>query len=101
MTASANKSAYTPLAQALQLTRDMLVACQAQDWDRLTALEAEREPLVLRQHPDDALAYAQLGELLACDRELQTQVSQAREAIAVQWQCEKGRARAILAYAQQ
>lgn len=100
MTEPANVSQQTPLAQALQLTRDMLIACHAQDWERLTALEAEREPLVLRQHPRDAATHAQLDELLACDRELQELVRRARDTVAGQWQKETDRSRAILAYAQ-
>ena len=90
----------TALRQALELTGEMIFACRAQDWDRLTALEAEREPLVLRQHPQDAATHSQLGELLACDRELQELVRRARDAAAAQWQKETDRSKAILAYAQ-
>lgn len=90
----------TALTQALRLTGEMICACHAQDWDRLTALEAEREPLVLRQHPRDAATHAQLGELLACDRELQELVRRARDTVAGQWQKETDRSKAILAYAQ-
>lgn len=90
----------TVLEQALQLTADMLVAARAQQWERLVTLEAEREPLLLRQHGTDAATHAQLGELLARDRELQALVRDARDAAAVQWQRENGRAQAISAYAQ-
>lgn len=90
----------TALTQALRLTGEMISACHVQDWDRLTALEAEREPLVLRQHPRDAATHAQLGELLACDRELQELVRRARDTVAGQWQKETDRSKAILAYAQ-
>lgn len=90
----------TALTQALRLTGEMISACHAQDWDRLTALEAEREPLVLRPHPQDAVTHSQLGELLACDRELQELVRRARDATAEQWQKETDRSKAIRAYAQ-
>lgn len=84
--------------QALQLTRDMLGAGQAQEWDRLATLEAQREPLLRREHSSDVVY--QLGEILACDRELRALVRQARDDAAAQWQRENGRARAISAYAQ-
>jgi hypothetical protein len=84
--------------QALQLTRDMLGAGQAPDWDRLAALEAQRDPLLRRQHSVDVVY--QLSEILACDRELRAMVRQARDEAAAQWQRENGRARAISVYAQ-
>jgi ribosomal 50S subunit-associated protein YjgA (DUF615 family) len=84
--------------QALQLTRDMLGAGQAQEWDRLAALEAQRDPLLRRQHSVDVVY--QLSEILACDRELRAMVRQARDEAAAQWQRENGRARAISVYAQ-
>jgi hypothetical protein len=93
-------AAPAALERALQLTAAMLAAGRAQEWDRLTALEAERAPLVLRQHPQDAATRVQLGELLAGDRELRVLVSQARDTAAGQWQRENERARAIRAYAQ-
>jgi len=88
------------LVQALAITRTMLAAAHAQDWDQLSALEATREPLLRRQHPTDAASHAQLGEVLAYDRELQALVGQARDAVARQWQRENGRAQAIAAYGQ-
>lgn len=90
----------SPLARALDITRAMLAAAQAADWEQLTGLEAVREPLLHRQHPADAASHAQLGEVLAYDRQLQALVGQARDAIARQWQRENGRAQAIAAYAQ-
>lgn len=89
----------SPLAQALAITRSMLAAAQAGEWERLAGLEAAREPLLLRQHSVDAASHAQLGEVLAYDRELQALVGRARDAIAQQWQRENGRAQAIAAYA--
>jgi ribosomal 50S subunit-associated protein YjgA (DUF615 family) len=84
--------------QALQLTRDMLGAGQAQEWERLAALEAQRDPLLRREHSVDVVY--QLSEILACDRELRAMVRQARDEAAAQWQRENGRARAISVYAQ-
>jgi flagellar protein FliT len=92
--------AETPLLQALAITRLMLAAAHAQDWQQLSVLEATREPLLRRQHPVDATSHAQLGELLAYDRELQALVSQARDDVARQWQRENGRVQAIVAYGQ-
>ncbi|MFC5436802.1 flagellar protein FliT [Rhodanobacter umsongensis] len=89
-----------PLLQALAITRTMLAAAQAGDWQQLSALEATREPLLHRQHPADAASHAQLGEVLAYDRELQALVGQARDDAARQWQRENGRAQAIAAYGQ-
>jgi hypothetical protein len=91
--------AESPLAQALAITRSMLAAAQAGDWERLAGLETTREPLLLRQHAADAASHAQLGEVLAYDRELQALVGRARDAVAQQWQRENGRAQAIAAYA--
>jgi hypothetical protein len=89
----------SPLAQALAITWSMLSAAQAGDWERVVDLEAAREPLLLRQHSADAASHAQLGEVVAYDRELQALVGQARDAVARQWQRENGRAQAIAAYA--
>ncbi len=91
-------SPTTPLEQALQLTRGMLAAARAHEWDRLILLEARREPLLRRQHGTDATCREQIGEILACDRELQALVGCARHAVAEQWQVEDGRRRAIVAY---
>ena len=88
------------LLQALAITRTMLAAAYAQDWEQLSALEATREPLLRRRHPADAASHAQLSEVLAYDRELQALVGQARDAVAQQWQRENGRAQAIAAYGQ-
>ncbi len=88
------------LAGALQLTCGMLAAAQAQEWSRLIELEAEREPLLLRQHAADPASLAQLGEILAYDRQLQAIVGSARDTAAEQWQQEASRARAIAIYAQ-
>ena len=87
------------LELALQLTRSMLAAAQAQDWSRLIELEAEREPLLLRRHASDPDSLARLEEILAYDRQLQAIVGRARDSAAEQWQQETDRARAIAAYA--
>ena len=87
-----------PLALAMTLTRAMLDAARAGDWERLIALEAERHPLVVRPIPQGADSVRQLGELLACDRELHALVSHARDTAGEQWQTEHNRARAIAAY---
>ena len=86
------------LLQALAITRSMLSAAQSGDWEQLAVLEATREPLLSHQYPADAVSLAQLGEVLAYDRELQVLVGQARDAVAQQWQRENGRAQAIAAY---
>jgi ribosomal 50S subunit-associated protein YjgA (DUF615 family) len=98
MSAEAMSSERSIVDQALQLTRDMLGAGQAQEWDRLATLEAQRDPLLRREHSADVVY--QLSEILACDRELRALVRQARDEAAAQWQRENGRARAISAYAQ-
>lgn len=87
------------LPRAVALTRSMLAAAQAQDWPRLIALEAEREPL-LRGPFTDPADQMPLDELLACDRELRTLVGTARDAVGQQWQQEVDRSRAIAAYEQ-
>jgi hypothetical protein len=87
------------LEHALQLTRSMLAAARAQEWSRLIELEVEREPLLLRRHASDPTSLAQLGEILAYDRQLQAIVGGARDSAAELWQQETGRARAIAAYA--
>ena len=98
MSAATMSSERGIVDQALQLTRDMLGAGQAQEWERLAALEAQRDPLLRREHSADVVY--QLSEILACDRELRTLVRQARDEAAAQWQRQSGQARAIRAYAQ-
>lgn len=87
-----------PLALALALTRAMLDAARAGDWEQLVALEAERHPLVMRPVAQEEDNVRQLGELLALDRELNALVSTARDEAGTQWQGEQDRARAIAAY---
>lgn len=78
----------------------MLAAARQEDWQQLLQLEEARAPLVHRQHGSDVVSQAQLGQILAYDRQLQALLGQARDAVARQWQQERGRARAIAAYAQ-
>ncbi|MCX7513136.1 flagellar protein FliT [Frateuria sp. STR12] len=91
-------STELPLALAMALTRAMLEAARAGDWDQLIALEAERHPLVIRPVAHDEASVRQLGELLALDRELYALISQARDQAGDQWQAGHDRARAIAAY---
>ncbi|MGN2247601.1 flagellar protein FliT [Frateuria sp. GZRR35] len=86
------------LPLALTLTRAMLEAARAGDWEQLVALEAERHPLVMRPVTQDGDSVRQLGELLALDRELSALVTQARDHAGEQWQVGQDRARAIAAY---
>lgn len=88
------------LTSALVITRAMLAAARQEDWQQLLQLEEARAPLVHRQHGSDVVSQAQLGQILAYDRQLQALLGQARDAVARQWQQERGRARAIAAYAQ-
>lgn len=88
------------LTSALVITRAMLVAARAEDWQQLLQLEEARAPLVHRQHDHDAATQAQLGQILACDRQLQALLGTARETLVHQWQRERGRVQAIAAYAQ-
>jgi hypothetical protein len=89
-------SAGLPLAMAL--TRAMLEAAHAGDWEQLIALEAERHPLVMQPVAQDEDSARQLADLLALDRELYALISQARDDAGKQWQGEQDRARAIAAY---
>lgn len=91
-------ASVSPLAQALALTRAMLEAAGAGQWERLAELEAERHPLAQRLHPQTADTRRQLGELLAYDRQLIALVGQAREAAAAHWQRASDGVRAIAAY---
>ncbi|MEO8747539.1 MAG: flagellar protein FliT [Rhodanobacter sp.] len=88
------------LARALHLSRQMLTAAQAREWATLSALDAERDPLLLAAHAPDATTRNQLAQILACNRELESHVTRAREVVAVQWQQEHARGQAILAYGQ-
>ena len=87
-----------PMALALALTRAMLEAARAGDWEQVVALEAERQPLAMQPATPDEDGMRQLGDLLALDRELRELVTQARDAAGGQWQAEQDRARAIAAY---
>jgi hypothetical protein len=88
------------LARALQLSQHMLAAAQAQAWDTVAALELEREPLLLGALAPDASTRAQLAQIIACNRDIETRVAEARDVAAVQWQRENTRAQAVAAYAQ-
>ena len=87
-----------PLALALALTRAMLEAARAGDWEQVIALEDQRQPLAMQPVPQNDASLRQLGELLALDREIQQRVGEARDVAAEQWQAEQSRARAIAAY---
>ena len=87
------------LTSALIITRAMLSAAREEDWEQLLQLEEARAPLVHRQHGTDVVSQAQLGQILAYDRQLQALLGNARDAIARQWQQDRGRAQAIAAYA--
>ncbi len=89
----------SPLTRALVLTREMLAAAQAADWERLLQLEQTRAPMLLRQHLDDVVSRAQVGLVLAYDRQLQALLGNAQDAVARQWQNERARSHAIAAYA--
>lgn len=97
---SSTFAGVSALTSALIITRAMLAAARQEDWEQLLQLEAARAPLVHRQHGTDAASQAQLGQILACDRELQALLTKARDATARQWQQERGRVQAIAAYAQ-
>ena len=93
-------TAASPLTQALVMTRAMLSAAKEADWEQLSGLEQSREPLVRRQHPADVVSRAQIEQILAYDRQLQTLLGNARDVVARKWQDERSRAQAIAAYAQ-
>ena len=99
-TTPSTSEAVSPLTQALAITRTMLLAAQAADWEKLLRLEEQREPLLRRQHPADEVSRVQIGEVLASDHQLQLLLATARDAVASQWQDDRGRARAIAAYKQ-
>lgn len=88
------------LARALLLSRQMLTAAQTEEWNTLSALDAEREPLLLGAFAPDAATRTQLAQILACNRELESHVARAREAAAACWQQEHARDQAIVAYGQ-
>lgn len=90
----------SPLTQALVVTQSMLLAAEAADWEELQRLEDTRAPLLRRQHPANEASHAQLGEVLASDRQLQVILVAARDALSLQWQGDCGRIRAIAAYQQ-
>ncbi|MEO8811226.1 MAG: flagellar protein FliT [Rhodanobacter sp.] len=99
MNTTAACTAASPLTQALVMTRAMLAAAQEADWDELLRLEEARAPILRRQHPDDVVSRAQIGQVLAYDRQLQALLGSARDAVARQWQSERARSHAIAAYA--
>ncbi|HEV2621286.1 MAG TPA: flagellar protein FliT [Frateuria sp.] len=87
-----------PLALAMALTRAMLEAARAGDWEQVLALEDQRHPLVKQPLAGDEDGVRQLGELLTLDRELQALVVQARDAAARRWQAAHDGVRAVAAY---
>ncbi|MGY3039530.1 hypothetical protein ACVWWQ_001117 [Rhodanobacter sp. TND4EL1] len=97
---SPTTSSGTPLTRALVITYAMLVAAQGADWTELQRLEEIRRPLLHQQHPADEESRAQVGQVLTYDRQVQALVVAARDAVAREWQGERGRVHAIAAYAQ-
>ena len=75
----------SPLTEALVMTRAMLSAVKAADWEQLKCLEQARAPLVQRQHPTDVVSRAQIGQILAYDRQLQALLGNVRDEVARQW----------------
>ncbi|MEO6800681.1 MAG: flagellar protein FliT [Rhodanobacter sp.] len=87
--------AGSALTQALVVTRAMLSAAKAADWDQLKYLEQTRVPLVRRQHPADTVSRAQIEQILAYDLQLQAMLGNARDALPRQWQRGLGRSQAV------
>ena len=82
------------------ITRAMLSAAQAADWEQLKSLEQTRVPLVHRRHPTDVVSRAQIEQILAYDLQLQALLGTARDEVARQWQRARSGSQAITAYAQ-
>ncbi len=82
------------------MTRAMLSAAQAADWERLKCLEQTRAPLVQRQHPTDVVSRAQVEQILAYDLQLHALLGNARDEVARQWQHAWSGSQAIAACAQ-
>jgi hypothetical protein len=62
----------------LALTEDMLTAAHAGDFDRVSALEAERRAMIHRPIVTDAANARVLAKILACDRAVAAMVESAR-----------------------
>jgi hypothetical protein len=62
----------------LSLTEDMLAAAHAGDFDRVSALDAERRELINRPIVTDADAVCVLGKIVHCDRAVIAIVASAR-----------------------
>lgn len=87
-----------PLERAVEMSLQMLAAARAGDWDMLAVLEADREPLVMRQHPPGEASLAAIAQILALDGEIAVMVARARDAAAADWQRVHEGRRAIAAY---
>ncbi|WP_297526459.1 flagellar protein FliT [Thiohalobacter sp.] len=76
-----------PLSAALALTAGMEAAADAEDWDKVAALEARRRPLLERAlaavDPAEAVAVrAVIEKLIARDRRILARAGARRDALA-------------------
>ena len=65
-------------AHMLSLTEDMLTAAHAGDFDRVSALDAERRELIARPIVADADAVPTIAKIVDCDRAVVALVESAR-----------------------
>ena len=91
--------AWCDLDRVLDLTESMHAAASEGRWDDLTALEAEREPVLrsgtMRQAPETLEA---LKSIMLLDGLIKDLVSVARDEAAVAWDASRRVRRAVAAY---
>jgi hypothetical protein len=66
------------LANMLELTRNMFAAAHSGDFDRVSALDAERRTMLEAGLSADADAATLIDAIVACDRDLVAEVESAR-----------------------
>lgn len=94
-----NEQIWCDLPRALDLTESMHAAASEGRWDELTALEAEREPVLrqgsMRPAPE---TLESLKSIMLLDGLIKDLVSAARDETVAQWDASRRVRRAVAAY---
>ena len=94
-----NDITWCDLPRVLELTESMHAAASESQWDELTELEAQREPILrqgsMRPAPE---TIESLKSIMLLDGLIKDLVSAARDETALQWDASRRVRRAVAAY---
>jgi hypothetical protein len=86
------------LAEALELSRAMRTAAQAEDWTTLNRLETRRSEILSPPLAEELANHEALSTLMALDAEIRTAVAAARDRAASEWRSARDGHRAAQHY---